>query len=135
MRLLGSYPDLEIVKTMHLPALNPSHCLYRFLDHSDAFSYCSESQYASLCSGKQVAVRISFANFVFFAAHCVLLLCCVHEDDVRAPLHTSLWFWKLLAWAGTIVGFFFVPSSAMVIYAQVRWVLLCAAPCLMIVIF
>lgn len=90
-----------------------------FLAHSAAFGYCRDSAYSQLCSGKEVAVRFSFANFSFFCLHFILLFWCKHEEDPRIGLHTSLWFWKILAWAGTIVGFFFVPSSAIVIYAQV----------------
>lgn len=90
-----------------------------FLKFGAAFSYCQLPGYESLCSGKQVAVRFSFANFSFFAAHALLLFWCRKESDFRAGLHTGLWFWKILAWAGAIVGFFFVPSNVMVIYAQV----------------
>lgn len=83
------------------------------------FNYCQLPGYESFCSSKEVAVRFSFANFSFFAAHTVLLFWCTKESDFRAGVHTGLWFWKLLAWAGAIVGFFFVPSNAITIYAQV----------------
>jgi len=91
-----------------------------FLDRSAAvFSYCEIPGLQSLCSSKQVALRFSFANFSFFAAHVVLLFWCTKESDFRAGVHTGLWFWKVLIWAGAIVGFFFVPSNAMAIYAQI----------------
>ncbi|KAI8466033.1 MAG: serine incorporator/TMS membrane protein [Monoraphidium minutum] len=90
-----------------------------FLNHSAAFGYCQLAGFEALCSGKQVAVRFSFANFCFFAAHALLLFWCTRETDVRAGFQTGLWFWKILAWAGAIVGFFFVPSNAVVIYAQI----------------
>jgi hypothetical protein len=66
-----------------------------------------------------VAQRISFANFVFFAAHALYLVGLKREDDPRAGLHTSMWFWKLAAWAGCIVGFFFVPADAVLVYTQI----------------
>jgi hypothetical protein len=90
-----------------------------FVGRISTFSYCNEPGYQQLCSGKQVAQRISFANFVFFAAHAVILFGLKREDDPRSGLHTSMWFWKLAAWAGTIVGFFFVPVDAVLIYAQI----------------
>lgn len=83
------------------------------------FNYCKIPGYESLCSSKEVAVRFSFANFSFFAAHTLLLFWCTKGSDFRAGIHTGLWFWKLLAWAGAIVGFFFVPSNAITVYAQV----------------
>lgn len=90
-----------------------------FVNHVSSFSYCKDPQYQQLCTGKQVAQRFSFANFVFFATHAVLLFGLKREDDPRAGLHISMWFWKLAAWAGTIVGFFFVPVDAVLIYTQI----------------
>lgn len=90
-----------------------------FLDNSRAFAYCKTQGYESLCSGKQIAVRFSLASLCFFGAHAALLFWCCKESDPRGGIHTGLWFWKLLAWAGATVGFFFVPSYAVVAYAQV----------------
>ena len=91
-----------------------------FLAHSAAFSYCAaDSAYAQLCSGKQVAIRVSFANVSFFGAHALALLWCKSARDPRTALHTSFWGVRLLAWAGAILGFFFVPASVMAVYGQV----------------
>ncbi|KIZ04409.1 Serine incorporator 3 [Monoraphidium neglectum] len=90
-----------------------------FLKHSTIFAYCQLPGYEALCSGKQVAVRISFANFSFFFTHALVLFWCTWERDFRAGIHTGLWFWKILAWGGAIAGFFFVPANAITVYAQV----------------
>jgi hypothetical protein len=66
-----------------------------------------------------VALRISFANCCFFLFHAALLVCCTEEDDPRTLLHTGLWFWRLVVWTGTILGFFFVPASAVAVYGQI----------------
>jgi hypothetical protein len=89
------------------------------LKHSTIFAYCQLPGYEALCSGKQVAVRISFANFSFFFTHALVLFWCTWERDFRAGIHTGLWFWKILAWGGAIAGFFFVPANAITVYAQV----------------
>ena len=91
-----------------------------FAANAGAFALCQQSQYAGICGGQEVAVRISFGNFCFFALHMLCLVCIRSEDDPRVELHGSFWLWKALVWAGTIVGFFFVPSSALYGYAQVR---------------
>jgi hypothetical protein len=92
-----------------------------FLSHSSAFfSYCAPgSAYAQLCSGKQVAIRVSFANVSFFGAHALALLWCKTARDPRTALHTSFWGVRLLAWGGAILGFFFVPAGVMAVYGQV----------------
>ena len=91
-----------------------------FLNNSWAFTYCKDTQYEqTLCSGKQIAIRFSFANFSFFMLHAILLAFCRFEKDPRTGLHSSLWFWRCLLWAGGIVGFLFVPANAVVIYAQI----------------
>lgn len=90
-----------------------------FLTYSSAFTYCHNTGLEALCSSKQVAVRFSFANVSFFGAHALLLFWCRRASDPRAGLHSSLWIWKLLIWGGAIVGFFFVPSYVVVIYAQI----------------
>jgi hypothetical protein len=90
-----------------------------FNSSSIIFSYCTIPEYKSLCSSAQIATRFSFANFSFFMAHALLLFWCRRASDLRAGLHSGLWFWKVLIWAGAIVGFFFVPSDAITVYAQV----------------
>ncbi|WIA11059.1 hypothetical protein OEZ85_011211 [Tetradesmus obliquus] len=74
---------------------------------------------SALCSGQQVALRFSFATCCFFLLHFVLLFWCKKERDVRVGLHTSLWFWKCLLWAGGLVGFLFIPGEAIFYYANI----------------
>ena len=90
-----------------------------FAANAGAFALCQQSEYAGVCGGQEVAIRISFANFCFFALHTLLLLCVNREEDPRVELHGGLWLWQTLLWAGTLVGFFFIPSSALLGYAQV----------------
>jgi hypothetical protein len=59
------------------------------------------------------------ANFVFFTLHALFLAGVRRTSDPRAVLHCSGWLWKLIVWAGCLVGFFFVPNSAIIGYAQV----------------
>lgn len=89
-----------------------------FVEHIGAFDYCSGPT-AAACGGKMIAIRISFANFVFFGFHALALLWCTREEDPRVGFHTSCWIPKFLAWGGIIVGFFFIPSGAAVVYSQV----------------
>jgi hypothetical protein len=51
--------------------------------------------------------------------HFILLFWCKKEQDPRIGLHTSLWFWKVLLWAGGLVGFLFVPGEAIFYYGQI----------------
>lgn len=89
--------------------------------------YCSEPQANSnavlsasaLCSGQQVVLRFSFATFSFFMLHFVLLFWCKKEQDPRVGLHTGLWFWKCLLWAGALVGFLFIPGEAIFYFANI----------------
>jgi hypothetical protein len=74
---------------------------------------------SALCTGQQVVLRFSFATFSFFALHAIALFWCTREGDVRLGLHTSLWFWKCLLWAGGLVGFLFVPAEAIFYYGSV----------------
>lgn len=74
---------------------------------------------SALCSGQQVVLRFSFATFSFFMLHFILLFWCKREQDPRIGLHTSLWFWKVLLWAGGLVGFLFVPGEAIFYYGQI----------------
>eukprot|EP00983_Pelagomonas_calceolata_P074299 1152502-Pelagomonas_calceolata.AAC.1 len=50
-------------------------------------------------------MRISFANFVFFALHAVVLFKTTKtEGDPRVHLHTGFWSAKLLLWVGALIG-------------------------------
>ncbi|KAF5840654.1 serine incorporator/TMS membrane protein [Dunaliella salina] len=101
------------------------HASLWFARHAGAVQFCSEGQgqvdedRAASCAGGQIAMRISFANFVFFALHAVVLFWAPKTDgDPRVHLHTGFWSAKLLLWVGALVGFFFVPTSAIYGYAQ-----------------
>jgi hypothetical protein len=85
--------------------------------------YCSSPgstiSSSALCSGQQVVLRFSFATFSFFMLHFILLFWCKKEQDPRIGVHTSLWFWKVMLWAGGLVGFLFVPGEAIFYYGQI----------------
>jgi hypothetical protein len=66
------------------------------------------------------------ANFVFFTLHALFLAGVRRTSDPRVDVHCSGWLWKLVVWAGCLVGFFFVPNSAIIGYAQVG--MMCARP-------
>lgn len=80
-------------------------------------SYCTASQDV-LCAQQEIALRISFGNFSFFFLHFLVLLATNNVEDWRIELHTHMLFFKALAWIGTLIGFFFVPSNALYGYAQ-----------------
>mmetsp|Transcript_36425 Transcript_36425/g.81073 ORF Transcript_36425/g.81073 Transcript_36425/m.81073 type:complete len:392 (+) Transcript_36425:260-1435(+) len=88
-------------------------------ENIDAFQQCAVTDMTGTCSGQQVAMRISFANFCFFALHAVLTLFLTKESDPRVGLHAGLWLWKTVLWLGTLIGFFFIPARALYGYAQV----------------
>ncbi|GAX84985.1 hypothetical protein CEUSTIGMA_g12406.t1 [Chlamydomonas eustigma] len=90
-----------------------------FENNTASFALCRDSAYAGVCGGQEVAIRISFANFCYFALHAVVLMFIKQEEDPRTQLHGSFWLWKALLWSGVLVGFFFVPSQALFGYAQV----------------
>jgi hypothetical protein len=90
-----------------------------FAANAGAFTLCQQSEFAGVCGGQEVAIRVSFGNFCFFALHMICLACLNNEDDPRVALHGSMWLWQTLLWIGTLVGFFFVPSSALFGFAQV----------------
>lgn len=96
-----------------------------FHDNKIFAYYCSQPsssaalEPSALCSGQQVVLRFSFATFSFFILHFILLFWCKKEEDPRVGLHSSLWFWKCLIWAGALVGFLFVPGSAIFYYGQI----------------
>eukprot|EP00197_Chlamydomonas_leiostraca_P006389 CAMPEP_0202866810 /NCGR_PEP_ID=MMETSP1391-20130828/8372_1 /ASSEMBLY_ACC=CAM_ASM_000867 /TAXON_ID=1034604 /ORGANISM="Chlamydomonas leiostraca, Strain SAG 11-49" /LENGTH=381 /DNA_ID=CAMNT_0049546795 /DNA_START=130 /DNA_END=1272 /DNA_ORIENTATION=- len=80
--------------------------------------FCQDAEDKAACAGGQIAMRISFANFSFFALHALLLLGMTKESDPRIYGHASFWGLKLLLWAGALVGFFFVPTRVIYGYAQ-----------------
>jgi hypothetical protein len=94
-----------------------------FTKHNIFAAFCNRANQAvattALCSGQQVVLRFSFATFSFFALHFILLFWCKKETDIRLGLHTSLWFWKVLIWAGSLVGFLFVPGEAIFYYGNI----------------
>jgi hypothetical protein len=81
--------------------------------------FCQGSEEQQTCGSQQIAIRISFANFCFFALHGLLLLFLKQDEDPRVEIHGSLWVWKTVLWAGALIGFFFVPADAIIGYAQV----------------
>lgn len=89
-----------------------------------SFSYCREAGLTQggdaerSCGGKEVALRVSFANFIFFSAHFLVCFMLKRKEDFRVDLHASLWVWKTLAWLGLLVGFMWLPSQAVYGYAQ-----------------
>jgi hypothetical protein len=89
-----------------------------FAARPDLFAYCVDPDLKALCAGTSAALRFSFANFVYFGTHAVLLVGLRREDDPRVALHASAWLWKLAVWGGTIIGFFFLPDNAVVGFAQ-----------------
>ncbi|KAG1680171.1 hypothetical protein FOA52_000284 [Chlamydomonas sp. UWO 241] len=89
-----------------------------FVENAGAFALCQDSAENSACGSQEVAIRVSFANFSFFALHFVLCFWLKREEDFRVDIHAGLWFWKTLLWMGTLVGFFYVPSHVLIGYAQ-----------------
>lgn len=90
-----------------------------FAANRHKYSYCQDNQYENLCSGITAAKRFSFANFVFFFAHAVLMFGCKRETDRRVGIHLSMWFWKLALWGGLIVAFLFVSDDVITVYSQI----------------
>ncbi len=72
------------------------------------------------CVGKEVVLRISFGNFIFFAAHVLALLCVSKEDDLRRFFHTGLLPLQGIAWLGIIIACFVMPNHVFSVYGQVR---------------
>ena len=72
------------------------------------------------CAGKQVVLRMSFGNFIFFAAHFLCLLGVSRKEDPRRHLHTGLLPLQLMIWVGILVAMFAIPSYVFDTYGQVR---------------
>lgn len=71
------------------------------------------------CVGKGVVLRISFGNFIFFAAHLVALLYVSKEADLRKIFHTGLLPLQGIAWLGVIIACFVMPNHVFTVYGQV----------------
>ncbi len=71
------------------------------------------------CAAKQVVLRMSFGNFIFFAAHFLCLLGVSRKEDHRRHLHTGLLPLQLAVWIGTLVAMFAIPSYVFDTYGQV----------------
>ena len=71
------------------------------------------------CAAKQVVLRMSFGNFIFFAAHFLGLLGVSRKEDHRRHLHTGLLPLQLAVWIGTLVAMFAIPSYVFDTYGQV----------------
>lgn len=72
------------------------------------------------CVGKGVVLRISFGNFIFFAAHMLLLLCVSKEADLRRFIHTGLLPLQGIGWLGIIIACFAMPNHVLAVYGQAR---------------
>ncbi len=67
-----------------------------------------------------MVLRISFGNFIFFAAHLLLLLCVSKEADLRRFFHTGLLPLQGIAWLGIIIACFAMPNHVFSVYGQAR---------------
>ena len=71
------------------------------------------------CTGKGAVLRVSFGNFIFFAAHFLLLLGCRKQKDARKYLHTGCLTLQTLVWAGIIGSTFAMPNHVFFVWGQV----------------
>ncbi len=78
----------------------------------DIFQDCTPAPFAFPLPCLQIAMRISFANFIFYILHAILMFNLRYQEDPRLDIQCSGWLLKLCIWAGLLVGFFYVPSSA-----------------------
>ncbi|GFR44202.1 hypothetical protein Agub_g5385 [Astrephomene gubernaculifera] len=86
-----------------------------------AFNLCKEAAdpaSVSRCAGKEVALRVSFANLVWFGAHLLGCLLLTRVEDPRVDLHAGLWAWQVLTWLAALIGFMWLPASTLAGYAQ-----------------
>lgn len=72
------------------------------------------------CLGKSAVLRLSFGNFLFFAAHLLLLLGVRKRTDWRAFLHAGMFPLQLIAWAALLGMTFALPNHVFYIWGQVR---------------
>jgi hypothetical protein len=47
------------------------------------------------CAGKEIALRVSFANLIYFGAHLLACLLLTRAEDLRVDLHAGLWLWQV----------------------------------------
>ncbi|KAG2494433.1 hypothetical protein HYH03_007485 [Edaphochlamys debaryana] len=90
-------------------------------DNVSSFDVCrqaADGAATAQCAGKEVALRVSMANLIFFGAHLLSCLLLTKAGDPRVNLHAGLWVWQVLAWVGSLIGFMWIPSSALVGYGQ-----------------
>lgn len=93
-------------------------------DNISSFKYCRQAgvehgvSAKRSCGGKEVALRVSFANLIFFSAHFLACFMLTREEDPRVDLHAGLWVWQVLSWVGLLIGFMWLPPDAMYGYAQ-----------------
>ncbi|KAK9907944.1 hypothetical protein WJX75_000353 [Coccomyxa subellipsoidea] len=83
----------------------------------------ADSALKATCVGKGVVLRISFGNFIFFAAHMLLLLCVSKEADLRRFIHTGLLPLQGIGWLGIIIACFAMPNHVFAVYGQIARVL------------
>ncbi|EFJ41981.1 hypothetical protein VOLCADRAFT_77374 [Volvox carteri f. nagariensis] len=86
-----------------------------------SFKLCKQSSDPTLvrsCAGKEVALRVSFANLIYFGAHLLGCLLLTRSEDPRVDLHAGLWVWQLVTWLGSLIGFMWLPNTALYGYAQ-----------------
>ena len=77
------------------------------------------------CTGKGAVLRISFGNFIFFAAHFLLTLGCRKKTDPRKFLHTGCLTLQTLVWAGVIGSTFAMPNNLFYVWGQVKATVIC----------
>ncbi|GIL85121.1 hypothetical protein Vretifemale_13749 [Volvox reticuliferus] len=86
-----------------------------------SFKLCKQAADQSTlrsCAGKEVALRVSFANLIYFGAHLLPCLLMIRTEDPRVDLHAGLWLWQLVIWLGSLIGFMWMPTTALYGYAQ-----------------
>ena len=99
-------------------------CMYIPVNHRSSTglvnraSSCSSVLQAT-CVAKGIVLRISFGNFIFFAAHFICLLGVARDENWRRILHTGLLPLQFVAWLGVIVACFAVPNHVFSVYGQV----------------
>ena len=71
------------------------------------------------CAGKGAVLRVSFGNFLFFAAHFLILLGCRKRTDARKYAHTGCLTAQTLLWAGIIGSTFVMPNHVFFVWGQV----------------
>lgn len=68
--------------------------------------WLKKSHVRALDGCRQIAMRISFASFVFFGIHAVALLWTTSVEDPRVHMPSGFWSVKVAAWIGALIGVF-----------------------------